>query len=368
MNGKVQFDNQSGETGLFTSDPRNAAEVKEKSLKLRHPSAICSACKGELIERMTKCQLLFAERRISYDKLVVLVAEDDDRLREFFSLELKDNGFIPLMAKDGGEAMGIYKEAGNGIDAIISDIRMPRADGEQLARLNAETHRKPFIVHTSDVNHDLALRLVDLGVEHFVLKTADTKPLFRVVKSVVFRKRHDIPTRIYCKSYGNSGTLTVGTKWDELTFAISWLKGRLRRLMPVGDLNVFMRYAEELLLNAYEHGNLGVTLGEKTELIESGKYNDELERREKDCDLKICLKFNVLGGQISISIKDEGPGFDYDKFLNMSRDSVTTNLLKPNGRGIYMASKHLDTLKYNESGNEVFAIGHLGANSDTHFR
>ena len=57
----------------------------------------------------------------------ILVVEDDRELNELFCTVLADNGYHPLPARDGRQALKLLDE--NYIDLMISDIMMPGRDG-----------------------------------------------------------------------------------------------------------------------------------------------------------------------------------------------------------------------------------------------
>lgn len=61
----------------------------------------------------------------------ILVVEDDIDLRELFCDTLAENGYEPISAGDGEEAL--LKLDCNTVDLIISDVMMPRMDGYTLA-------------------------------------------------------------------------------------------------------------------------------------------------------------------------------------------------------------------------------------------
>lgn len=61
----------------------------------------------------------------------VLLAEDEDAVRRVFARVLRREGFDVTEAADGAEAVALF-EAG-GFDALISDVRMPKLGGVELA-------------------------------------------------------------------------------------------------------------------------------------------------------------------------------------------------------------------------------------------
>lgn len=62
----------------------------------------------------------------------VLIVDDEDEVREFVSTVLEENGCIPIIARDGEEAMDMIRQ--NRPDLIIMDILMPRQSGIRMYR------------------------------------------------------------------------------------------------------------------------------------------------------------------------------------------------------------------------------------------
>ncbi len=64
----------------------------------------------------------------------VLVADDEESVRHFVTVVLEQAGYIVHAAVDGLEALAEMKK--RRFDAVISDYRMPRLDGEQFLLLS----------------------------------------------------------------------------------------------------------------------------------------------------------------------------------------------------------------------------------------
>ena len=111
----------------------------------------------------------------------------------------------------------------------------------------------------------------------------------------------------------------------------------------------------ELLINAVEHGNLAITYQEKSDLNKSGTLMDEIESRlgmDKYKSKIVDVEFKKSGANIEVSITDEGEGFDWKLYLEMSPDRMMDN----HGRGIAMAGLlSFDGLDYLGCGNSVRA-------------
>ena len=78
----------------------------------------------------------------------ILLADDSRNIREFCRLELEDEGYRVVVARDGSEAMQIVD--GLHPDLVILDICMPGIDGlEAAARIRDAQRELPIILYTS---------------------------------------------------------------------------------------------------------------------------------------------------------------------------------------------------------------------------
>ncbi len=108
------------------------------------------------------------------------------------------------------------------------------------------------------------------------------------------------------------------------------------------------------MINAVEHGNLGIGYAEKGRLMINGGVTEEISRRARlpeNIGKTVEIKFSKDGEKITVIIKDKGNGFDWRSFLEMNHDRAAA----PNGRGVMMAKiMSFDSLYYNEAGNEAY--------------
>jgi Cyclic nucleotide-binding domain/Histidine kinase-like ATPase domain len=118
---------------------------------------------------------------------------------------------------------------------------------------------------------------------------------------------------------------------------------------PVLTMSIY-----EMLVNAIEHGNCGITYSEKSALLEHGKDISELiEEKCKDPAVaakRVTFDYTFLPDCARFSIADEGEGFDWRGFVESKRATDVTDL---HGRGIFMTKGFTRNLRYNDSGNEV---------------
>jgi hypothetical protein len=102
---------------------------------------------------------------------------------------------------------------------------------------------------------------------------------------------------------------------------------------PNSDLIVV--WLQELMINAVEHGNLEISASDKQNLLMNGSWREEVERRLQDpeyLDRLVIVSFQRSERMISITIQDEGMGFDHEKMISLEVPSEGYR-----GRGIAMA-------------------------------
>jgi len=113
----------------------------------------------------------------------------------------------------------------------------------------------------------------------------------------------------------------------------------------------------ELIVNAIEHGNCGITYEEKTKSLESGVSSVELiEEKCKNPAIqakKVLFRWEIKPEKSAFIIHDQGKGFDVKAYLGKMKKQSDYSL---HGRGIKMAAKLSDQLKYNAKGNQVMLL------------
>lgn len=81
-----------------------------------------------------------------------------------------------------------------------------------------------------------------------------------------------------------------------------------------------------------------------------------------DIDKKVDICYRVSPDRISISVKDQGTGFQVD---NIPSPLDTDNLLKPSGRGIFYIRTFMDEVEFrslDQGGTEVYMMKKISSN------
>jgi hypothetical protein len=115
------------------------------------------------------------------EKKKILVAEDNESLRELLELILSDCGFQVVVAVDGAEGLDLFTEKKEEIHLVISDIVMPRMNGiEMTKRIRAIVPNVRAILCSGDFPPEWRKELEDLKVD-FLAKPFSPDDLIKKV-------------------------------------------------------------------------------------------------------------------------------------------------------------------------------------------
>ncbi|MHA7963193.1 response regulator transcription factor [Paenibacillus sp. CAU 1782] len=166
----------------------------------------------------------------------ILVADDDDNIRELVCLFLRNDGFSTVEAADGKEALSLYGSMP--IDLVVLDIMMPVMDGwalcKELRRANPDL---PLLMLTARGETWEKVKGFELGTDDYLTKPFD--PLELTVRVRALLKRYRIGTtqmiqlggvtldRQTYKVTRGSETIALPLKEFELLFKLAGTPGQV---------------------------------------------------------------------------------------------------------------------------------------------
>jgi hypothetical protein len=110
----------------------------------------------------------------------------------------------------------------------------------------------------------------------------------------------------------------------------------------------------EMIINAIEHGNCGITYDEKSQFLEGGGcMPDLIEKKCQDpviAQKSVMFDYSIHPTHARFVIADEGEGFDW---RTMIETIPREDALRLHGRGIIITRETVRKVTYNEKGNEV---------------
>jgi len=114
-------------------------------------------------------------------KFKLLVVDDEKNIREGLAASLEMDGYNAVCAASGDEAWELYCKGD--IDLVITDLRMPGMDGEELMRrILAETPGLPVIILTGHGTIENAVSAMHDGAWDFLTKPVNLDHLGMLVK------------------------------------------------------------------------------------------------------------------------------------------------------------------------------------------
>ena len=288
----------------------------------------------------------------------VLIVDDNRLDRSLLEAHLSAGPYDLGFATDGVEAMEMLDEEPLAWDLVLLDRTMPRMNGmEVLTRIKSDPRLRmlPVIMQTARAAREEVVEGIRAGAYYYLTKPFDSKTLLAVLGTAARdyahykMLQHQIKRGMHCLALIRCATLSIRTVEEARDVAAIFVNA-------CPDPECAVIGLTELLVNAVEHGNLGITYEEKTALNADGTWELEVKRRlmlPENADKRVELLVERVEGELRFTIRDQGPGFDYEKYLEVHPQRAFDN----HGRGIAIArAMSFDRIEYRGCGNEVVAV------------
>lgn len=284
----------------------------------------------------------------------ILIADDEPLNVEILEECLHKAGYRTVSTEDGNQAIEVL-ESQNDIGIILLDRMMPNMDGMQvLDKIKKDERFKdiPVIMQTAAADTSQVVEGIDAGVYYYLTKPFKPHILLSLVQAAIYDSIHVNELKDHVSKNRVSLNLLKKAYFEFRTVEEAQnLAYTVANAFP--DPKHVIVGLSEILINAIEHGNLGLGFKTKNELVSNGILNKELEKRSnnrKNKNKKASLTLERTDTEITITVIDEGEGFDWLDFSTFKPSHAVT----PNGRGIMMAKKFsFDSVEYRGKGNEV---------------
>lgn len=291
------------------------------------------------------------------DKERVLVV-DDEQLNLFIIEEFLEQEDISLeMHSDPLAAWASLIAPESNFSLVILDRMMPELDGmEFLRRMKRESRFAdiPVIMQTAASSPDQVREGLAAGAYYYLTKPYEPEALISIVRVAMEDRRARSQLRSRAARLEDAQKLIRSVEYRFVTMDdITSLVPVLAAMCPVPD--VVAPGLSDLMVNAVEHGNLGVSYQEKSLLKWEGDWEAEISRRLALPQFRerfATIRLERTAESAVFTITDQGHGFEWSKFLAFDPDRA----FDPNGRGIAMARMmSFSSLEYQGCGNVVVA-------------
>lgn len=283
---------------------------------------------------------------------------DDEQLNLFIIEEFLEQEDIELeLHSNPLEAWDSLIAADSDFSLVVLDRMMPELDGmELLRRMKREARFAdiPVIMQTAASSPDQVREGLEAGAYYYLTKPYEPEALISIVRAALEDRRARGQLRSRAARLEEAQKLIRSVEYRFVTLEdVSSLVPVLAGMCPVPD--VAAPGLSDLMVNAVEHGNLGVTYQEKSLLKWEGDWEAEIRRRlalPQFCERFATVRVERNADSVVFTITDQGDGFEWQKFLSFDPDRA----FDPNGRGIAMAKMmSFSALDYEGRGNIVVA-------------
>jgi len=298
------------------------------------------------------------------EKLRYLVADDNELnleiIVEYLSF-MSANSEVEI-ARDGEVAWRMINDnVSDYYDIVILDNMMPKLSGvDILKKMQSQSQLKhiPVILQSARATKEDVVEGIEAGAFYYLTKPFNEEQFSNVIRNC-YRNLH-IYKDLQKVLQGNASSMHL---LEEATFNfktigdVHSIATLVASACPSSERSLTGLF--ELMLNAIEHGNLGIGYDTKSELNKEGNWEDEVKRRQALDSNKnkfAQIHFKRKKDHIEITINDNGAGFDWKSYM----DFDVKRLLDSHGRGVAIANNiSFDRIEFNSIGNEVCA--HLKA-------
>jgi two-component system response regulator PilR (NtrC family) len=117
----------------------------------------------------------------------ILVADDEQSMREFLDIMLKKEGYKVSLASNGEEVSKLVEN--DLFDLVLLDIRMPKLDGiSALKKIKANTPETVVIMITAYASADTAIKAMKEGAYDYITKPFKVDEIKLIIKNALEKK------------------------------------------------------------------------------------------------------------------------------------------------------------------------------------
>lgn len=155
---------------------------------------------------------------------VILVVEDERKIRELVRAYLERDGHQVVTTGSGAEALSLARDLE--LDLIVLDLRLPDIPGEEVAREVRSGSSTPIVMLTAKADESDRIHGLEVGADDYVTKPFSPRELVLRVRAVLRRSPTLRDTDAAVHSFGG-GELVIDESRREVR-----VRGRLVDLTP----------------------------------------------------------------------------------------------------------------------------------------
>ena len=136
-------------------------------------------------------------------KKKMLIADDNKQITSILSNYARKEGFEPIVALDGEEALRLFRDNEDDIAMVLLDVMMPKMDGFEVCRQLRAKSLVPVIMVTARGEDFEKIMGLDIGADDYIIKPFSAGEVMARVRAILRRMqpREEVNRNTY--SYDN---------------------------------------------------------------------------------------------------------------------------------------------------------------------
>lgn len=118
-----------------------------------------------------------------YNKALILIVDDEEMVRMALEMILVSEGYDTVCAVDGLEAIDIIGK--KNIDLVITDIKMPRADGLEVLRAAKANNPATKVIMITGFTSEDPTEAMNAGADEFIYKVFKRDDILQAVRRLL---------------------------------------------------------------------------------------------------------------------------------------------------------------------------------------
>lgn len=286
-----------------------------------------------------------------------ILVVDDSRMDQQIAkglLEQHSDQWEIVTAEDGVAGLELHQQ--QPADLVITDLQMPRMNGLELVEaIKACSPTTPVILMTAAGSEEIAVEALAKGAASYVPKKELARDLGETVRRILAASSADEDRR-RLQQHLTELQYELDNDMELLSALVRETRELIqqRKLLPENDCVRLATAFDEALSNAFYHGNLEISSEVRDHDANAFYSLAEQRRREEPYrQRRIRVTISLAGGEILITIKDDGRGFDP---TSLPDPTAPGYLERSHGRGVLLMRCFMDDVQFNETGNQVSLV------------
>jgi anti-sigma regulatory factor (Ser/Thr protein kinase)/ActR/RegA family two-component response regulator len=259
---------------------------------------------------------------------ILIVDENLIRAQQIQQLLLSKN-FTSEIIGTGDSALRHIQD--NGYDLILTNLLLKDMDGVELvATIQQLQPELPVVIMSTPQHPSKTIKALYAGAHHFIREPFELKEVVDTIEKLLCYPKEKILMQKLLPFIDEQTEFNIPSDFSFMGAVVQYTCELVVRFDIVEPDNIHLKIALlEAITNAIEHGN---------------KFSAKKTVR---------IQVKVNQEQATFTVKDQGPGFDY---RNLPDPTKPENITKVRGRGVFMIYRIMDSVHFNEKGNEISMI------------